>query len=436
MTRTKTIALVCVFALLLSLALAVAACGGGDEVTTTAAPTTSTTGGATTVSSGGGPDTTAAPSGEVKTLKFGAIMGLTGPLAIPSMAFMRGWELYADKVNAEGGVKIGADTYKIEVIQEDSKGSAEGASTAASKLVNQDGVMFVIGAMLESEVAAIYSVTEPAGVLYATANINIPGHEADVSADKDLFVRLSVSPDDNQPIDLDYIQKTYPNVKKIGVSQPDIGYEGMFDRLKASAEKRGMEIVYAEKWSWGTTDFIPVYTNIVAAKPDMIFAMNSGQANDQVKAARQLGFTGPFISNSPLGADVFVVTVQDPKMLTDVICNSPDVTHPNESMAALMAAWKAKWPNDGFVSDAVHAYDMPWILVQAMQRAGSIDPAAVVAALETMTNKGDLQTNEGPGYMGGKDRFGVNRVLYRPFPVTRIMNGTLEFVGFFDPIAE
>ena len=70
-------------------------------------------------------------------------------------------------------------------------------------------------------------------------------------------------------------------------------------------------------------------TKLNASKPDVIWAMVSGQANDQLKAARQLGFKGPFVSNSPLGADVFVATVQDPAMLTDVICNSPDVTHPD-----------------------------------------------------------------------------------------------------------
>jgi branched-chain amino acid transport system substrate-binding protein len=421
-----------------TLGFAVASCGGEEEATTTAGPETTAGGTETTAGSEttAGAETTAAPGGETKTLKMGMIMGLTGPLSIPSLAFMRGWEIYADVVNEAGGVKIGNDTYTLEFIEEDSKGSAEGASTAASKLVNQDGVQFIIGAMLESEVAAIYSVTQPAGALYATANINIPGHEADVSADKDLFVRLSVSPDENQPIDLDYLLKTYPNAKKIGVSQPDIGYEGMLERLTASATKRGMEVIHAEKWSWGTTDFIPTYTNIVASKPDIIFAMNSGQANDQLKAARQLGFTGPFVSNSPLGADVFVVTVQDATALTDVIVNSPDVTHPTPEMQALMDRWAAKWPNDPFVSDAVHAYDMPWILVQAMQKAGSTDPAAVVAALETMTNKGDLQTNEGPGNMGGMDRFGVNRVLYRPYPITRIMNGVLEFIGFQEPVAE
>ena len=102
-------------------------------------------------------------------------MGLTGPLSIPSLAFNRGWELYADAVNNAGGVKIGNDTYKLQFINEDSKGSAEGAGTAASKLVNQDKVQFIIGAMLESEVAAIYQVTKPAGVLYAAGEHQHPG---------------------------------------------------------------------------------------------------------------------------------------------------------------------------------------------------------------------------------------------------------------------
>jgi hypothetical protein len=116
------------------------------------------------------------------------------------------------------------------------------------------------------------------------------------------------------------------------------------------------------------------------------------------------------------------------------MCNSVDVTHPTPEVQKLMDAWKAKWPNDNFISDAVHAYDMPWVMIQVMQKAGSIDAATVVKTMEGMTNAGDLQTMEGPGYIGGLDRFGVNRVLYRPIPLTRIMNGVAEFVGFLEPV--
>ena len=423
MPGKKTLALLCVFAVLVAMVFVAAACGG--TTTTTAGPATTS-----------GPATTAAGGGEAKTLKIGTVMPLTGPLSVVSLAFTRGWEIYANEVNAAGGVKIGDATYKIELVNEDSKGSAEGAGTAASKLVNQDKVQLIIGGLLESEMAAIYQVTGPAGVLYAQAGANIPGSPQDISADKPLQVRPFINHDDTGPIDLDYIAATYPTAKKIALSVPDIGYDTMVTRLTADATAKGMQIVAQEKWTWGTTDFVPVMTKLQASSPDVIWAMVSGQSNDQLKAARQMGFKGVFVSNSPLGADVIVATVKDPAMLTDVIANSPDITHPNEGMQKLMAAWKAKWPSDGFVSDCIHAYDMPWIMVQVMQKAASTDPTTVQTTLEGMTTPGDVKTIEGDGYFGGKARFGVNRVLYRPIPITRIMNGVAEFIGFKPPAAQ
>jgi len=297
-------------------------------------------------------------------------------------------------------------------------------------------VDFVLGGLLEQEMGSINGVTEPAGVLYSQANANIPGAPQDVSADKPLQIRPFINHDDTQPVDLDYLKETYPNAKKIAVSAPDIGYEGMIELLKQQATARGMEVIAVEKWPWGTTDFVPVMTKLNATNPDVIWGMVSGQTNDQLKAARQLGFKGPFVSNSPLGADVIVVTVKDPVALTDVIVNSVDVTNPTPEVQKLMDAWKAKWPNDPFISDAVHAYDMPWVTIQIMQKAGSIDAATVVKTMEGMTTAGDLQTLEGAGYAGGQARFGVNRVLYRPIPLTRIMNGVAEFIGFKPPAAE
>lgn len=85
----------------------------------------------------------------VKHIKIGTIMGLTGPLSVPSIAFDRGWDFYGDKLKEMGGIKIGNDHYVFDFIHEDSKGAAETAGTAANKLVTQDKVKFVIGAMLE-----------------------------------------------------------------------------------------------------------------------------------------------------------------------------------------------------------------------------------------------------------------------------------------------
>ncbi len=374
------------------------------------------------------------PAPEVKHIKIGTIMPHTGPLSILGLAFTRGWGFYADKLQEQGGIKIGDDRYVFDFINEDSKLSPEAAGIAATKLVTQDKVKYVIGAILESEVEAIYQITAPAKVLYVMGNINIPGHPADVGPDKPLLVRLVIDHDDTHAADLDYLVKTYPAAKNIAIVAPNIGYEGMIENLQGQAAGRGLNVSLVEKWEWGTTDFIPTYTRVLAFKPDAIFAMVSGQAQYQLMAARQLGFKGPFISNSPLGADVFVNVVGDPAALTDVICNSPDIYHPTDAVKDLLLKWEQKYGAEPFVSDCIHPYDMPWILAQGMEEAQSIDPERVMATLETMTAPGSLMTNFGPGRMGGMKKHGVNRVLSRPIPITRIMNGKTEFIGLIPPV--
>jgi branched-chain amino acid transport system substrate-binding protein len=379
--------------------------------------------------SGGFHPAVAAPA---KHIKIGSVMPITGPLAILGLAFNRGWQLYIDKVNEQGGIKIGGETYLFDLISEDSKLSPEAAGTAAKKLVNQDKVDYLIGGILEFELEAIQQVAAARKVPFIIANINFPGHRADVSQKKPLVVRLIISHDDTHAMDLDYLVKTYPQVKKLVLVAGDDGFDNMIKDLTAQAKQRGLTIAGVELWSLGVTDFVPAYTKALSYKPDAVWAMVTGQSTYQLMAARQLGFKGPFISNSPLGPEVFEHVVNDPAALNDVIANGVDLSKPTEPMKDAMARWQAKY-KDPFVSDSLAAWDQLWILTQAMEKAKSVNGEKVVATLETMTAPGSLKTCFGPGQMTGAKRYGVNRVLSRPLPLTRIMNGKSEFVGFTMP---
>jgi hypothetical protein len=134
-----------------------------------------------------------------------------------------------------------------------------------------------------------------------------------------------------------------------------------------------------------------------------------------------LGFKGPFINTSPLGAEI-MLRVAGPVFATDAFCNGADPTHPTEPMQECMNWW-AKKHKEPFVSDAFMAWDGGWAMVQAMQKAQSVDPLKVFETFETMTNPGDVQTCFGPARMGGMNRFGVNRVLVRPIPMSRFTDG-------------
>ena len=369
-----------------------------------------------------------------KELKIGVIMPISGPISVVGITLSRSIEMAFDKVNETGGLNLGGDTYKIKTIVEDSKLSPDAAVTAARKLIHKDGVNFVMGAILSQSAAAINQVTEPAGVLHVITWIDVPGHPGDVNPNKPLTVRLVVSSDSMYEMDYDYLKKTYPQAKKVVMVYPDLGYEKMIERAKGVAGERGIEIVAAEPWQFGITDFMPLLTKALSHKPDAIHCMVSAQSNYVLRMARQLGFEGPFFSDSPLGPEVILRTA-GAEACDKVFCNGMDLDHPTPAMQDVMDRWPAKY-EEPFISDAFITWDEAWILVQAMKKADSVDPAKVVAAFDQLVAPDSLMTTFGPGHMGGMKRFGVNRVLSRPIPISTIIKGEIGLAGLIMPVIE
>lgn len=412
---------------LLGLLVALAAMGGcgGDATTTTAASTATTTATETTAPT----ETTAAPVA-TGTLKIGLIEPMSGPISVVGLAFKRGYELYADKVNAEGGVLIGDTRYEIEVISEDGKGNPEASGTAAKKLVYEDGATYVAGEIIEPASDAIYAVTStaPTKTMHILSWVNFPYTPTDVSAEKTLQIRLAIGPQDTHAPDIDYLVEAYPDAKKIVLSYSTLPSETLVkDLTDVIASHPGLEVVGETVWEWGTTDFVPAMSKAIAMKPDVIIAMTSAQADAQLRAARDLGFEGVFISTSPLAPEFFVKTAGE-AACTDVIVNGMDMTKATPEMQAVKDASMAKY-ND-FVSDELIGYDQIWTLLQLMQKAGSVDPVAVDGIIDQMTADGSLQTTYGPGHLtGANDLYKANRALSRPVSIVRLMNGQPELIG-------
>ena len=74
------------------------------------------------------------------------------------------YELFAKLINEQGGWKIGADTYDVEMIVYDSQDDPAKGKTYLEKLVLQDGVKFIFGSPT-SNAATDTEVTEPNKVI-------------------------------------------------------------------------------------------------------------------------------------------------------------------------------------------------------------------------------------------------------------------------------
>lgn len=367
-----------------------------------------------------------------KQLKVGMLMPLSGPISIVGVGLTRAVELYFDKVNAEGGLQLGGDTYMLQLLAEDSKLDPTASSTATKKLVYKDGCKFVFGAINPAVSAAIYQVCAKAKALHLITWIDGPGMPGDVSQEKPYAVRLCISSDSTWEPDYTFLRKRFPAAKKLFIVAPKVGLP--LERAKKLAKENGLEVVGQEIWEIGVQDFLPYYTKALAAKPDVIQAMCSAQAGYQLRAARQLGYKGIFISDAPTGP-ALILSLVGPEGANDVISNGMDMSRATPSMKECMELWAKKY-KEPFFSDSIITWSEAEVFVQALKKANSVNPEKVVAAFDSMTAPGSFQTAFGPGHMGGANRFGVNRVVVRPVPISLIMNGKIEFEGFKMPVVD
>ena len=371
------------------------------------------------------------PAHAENVIKVGTIEPVSGPISIVGITLQRGFELAADAINADGGIPIKGKRYTIKLIQEDSKANPEAAYSAALKLALRDKVDFMLGGIMESCIEVINKVCEKNNIFYGQGNANVPGSPQDISPDKKLQARFFPDYYATHPIDIDYLKRAYPNVRTLAISAPDAQYDAMIADLTKVAESKAIKVVSTEKWQFGTVDFLPTFTRIMASNPDAIWGMVSGQAQYELMAATQLGFKGPFISNAPLAGEVFLA-VAGKEACHDLIVNAVNTQKTNDMVKKVMAMWAKKY-KDPFIADSLLSYDVLWVFSQVLEKSQSFKGADVMATLETLTHTGDVQTINGPGRFGGVERYGCNRVLIRPIALSHFKGDKVVAAEFIQP---
>jgi branched-chain amino acid transport system substrate-binding protein len=373
-----------------------------------------------------------------KTLKIGGSQPLSGPPSAAGLAFKRGWDLAVEKINKDGGLNIGGTSYMIELLVEDSKASAEGGTTVATKLCHQDGVKFLIGDLTDFMVPPIYEVTSEAGALFCIALLNapadMPGSVGDVGPDKPLLIRMAPAAAEVCNIPAKYLAENYPNVKTVSLMCLGFPYfEPFQQKFAADWAPLGLTVnSNFEMFPPDCMDFNPLVTRVLADKPDAIFLISStlSQFSLVVKAARDAGFNGPILYG--VWAEPGYAAEAMPNLSDVVSLGMPmdDPSLPDEIKEVIEMGY-AKYGVQDFVEDGVFAYDQIMLMAQVMEKAQSLDPQEVMNTFETLTEPGDLQSVFGPAHVGGLQTYGVNRVLVKPVPMSRLVNGQGEFIGMF-----
>ena len=77
--------------------------------------------------------------------KIGAVLELSGPSATGGQIAERGYELWAKTVNSKGGIKIGGNSHKVELLVQDCQSQPSVGAQVAERLANQEGVDAMFG---------------------------------------------------------------------------------------------------------------------------------------------------------------------------------------------------------------------------------------------------------------------------------------------------
>lgn len=345
---------------------------GGSTTTTTAAPAS-----ATTAAPVGTETTLGAPTGE--PIAFGAVLSATGPgspLGEPERATLTMMET---EINKAGGV-LGRP---IKIIIEDDQTKPNEAVTAVNKLLQQDKVVAVLGSSTSASTLAMKTITEQAGIPLMALAASNKITEAPITWTWRAPPRDSLA----AQTALNYISKVM-KLTKIAVlfDENAYGASGMAEIEKVSPTF-GLTVVAKESYKTEDTDLTAQLTKIKAANPEVVvvWGTNPGPAI-AAKNMKQLGMTQPYVGSHGIANAKFielagpaaegVIFPAGRLLVPDSFTDSAQKAVVDKFVAAYKTATGGMPP-----TFAGHAFGGLTLLIDAITRAGSTDPAAIQTAL-------------------------------------------------------
>jgi branched-chain amino acid transport system substrate-binding protein len=317
----------------------------------------------------------APPAKPTVTVKIGHVSPLTGPQAHLGKDNENGARLAIEEANAKK-LEIGGAVVTFDLLGEDDQADPKQGTTVAQKLIDAK-VNGVVGHLNSG-------TTIPASKLYHDAGIPqiSPSATNPKYTQQGFKTAYRVMANDEQQGKVlgDYATHQLA-AKKIAIIDDRTAYgQGVADEFEKAAKAGGATIVAREFTNDKATDFAAILTKIKSKKPDIVmYGGMDAQAGPMAQQLKKLG-----IKSRMLFADGGCTT-EFHKLSGDAgeghYCSLPGL--PLDKMPG-GPAFKEKYAkrfNVDIQLYAPYAYDAASVMIDAMQRANSVEPAKYLEAL-------------------------------------------------------
>ncbi|MBN2123633.1 MAG: ABC transporter substrate-binding protein [Deltaproteobacteria bacterium] len=322
-------------------------------------------------------------------VKVGNIIPLSGPSASVGQQGKNAREMAVEEINAAGGIKSLGGA-KLEMLYADSESKPEKGVAEAERMINTEKVHVLTGCWNSAVTYPTTAVAERYGIPFI-----VPVSVADKITEQGFKTVFRIAAKDSwwtrdQFAFLKDMEKEFNSqVKKLAFvyENGDWG-KGFAGQWKDLAKKGGYEVVLDEPYPSTATDLSPIVQKIRRSKADVLLLVSNAAdailltntlAEYKVKLKAVIASGGGHADPSFLKA-----TGKNGQYIFDIVEWETDVNKPGAREAN--EKYKAKYGYN-LTGEAVDAYLAMYVLADALERAGSLDPAKIREALAASNYK-------------------------------------------------
>jgi branched-chain amino acid transport system substrate-binding protein len=317
-----------------------------------------------------------------QVVKIGHVGPVSGAIAHLGKDNEWGARLAIEELNAKG-VSINGKKIKLELVAEDDAADPKQGTAAAQKLVDAK-VSGVVGHLNSG-------TTIPASKIYSDAGIP----QISPSSTNPKYTRQGYKTAFRVVADDVHLGGTLGRYavnelkgKSIAVIDDRTAYgQGVAEEFEKAVKAAGGNLVGHEFTTDKATDFMPILTTLKGKKPDIIFFGGmDAVGGPMMKQMKSLGIKAKFMGGDGICTNEMIKLAGDAMADGQVVCAEAGGVDGalKKGMDEFGAKFKKRF-NDDVKLYSPYVYDAVFVMVDAMQRAKSSEPAKYLPELAKTT---------------------------------------------------
>ena len=370
-------------------------------------------------------------AGAEEVLKVGVLGVMSGPAASWGLTNKYCAQTTAQMYNEKGGVDIGGEKYKIEIVPIDDKNDPKLTVSGAERLTQQEKIHYIIGPNVDTTAASVRPVAEKNGAIYFPYAFSKSLYTPPASN----AILGMIASYQAGPIIYKYLMDK-KGVKSVAfVARNESDPLNQRNEGVEAAKKLGLTIVSAEDtYEPGTTDFYPVMSKVVGSNPDLIVLSGVAPADAPllIRTARELGFQGTLSTETAQDAKVIKEGAGDAAngFISVGGASTPEIRSAYmEDFAKRYAQVAGEWNDEA--GTKVYALEIILATLQKTGKAGIDDVEVYKKAVPDFSMKNPFLKEDKPLTYVGSAYFGQKRQIGVPMVVNEYRDGGFKtlFVG-------